>query len=409
MPIAEVRDLAGLGDGVATVNGRNVFIRGAYPGERVKVRTFGGKKGARAKLLTILTPSPDRVPSVCEVSEQCGGCPFASLSPEAQRRFKRAQAQWAVGRPVPMHPAPALEGYRRRARLAFDATKDALRIGYREAGAHRLVEPGHCVVLTPVIEVSRRRLADLPLQGTGEIQLDTGQDGLPVAVLRTGPQPAALYRALEDLVAANVFAGFGLHVEGVHPATFGDPRPVSLALDGAPLVSGIAGFTQAYDQQSLALASRVQEWAAPTGRRVVELYAGSGHLSVALGAAASLTVVEQQPAAAAALMANLKARGIEATVHTKDAASVELPPSDVAVLDPPRSGAREALAAIERTGAQEMIYVSCSPATLRRDRMALGALGFVVADAEAFDFFPHPAHVEAVVRFRRAAAGEGSR
>ena len=71
------------------------------------------------------------------------------------------------------------------------------------------------------------------------------------------------------------------------------------------------------------------------------------------------------------------------------------------VLDPPRSGARAALAALLRILPERIIYVSCDPATLTRD---LGALSgaYRLVEAHMFDLFPQTSHVETVVCLQRS-------
>ncbi|HEY2202461.1 MAG TPA: hypothetical protein VGH56_11265, partial [Solirubrobacteraceae bacterium] len=77
------------------------------------------------------------------------------------------------------------------------------------------------------------------------------------------------------------------------------------------------------------------------------------------------------------------------------------------LLDPPRTGAREMLAAIARIAPRRLLYISCHPGTLARD---LGVLvhehGFTLAAAGVVDMFPHTAHVESLALLT-AAGGRG--
>ena len=77
------------------------------------------------------------------------------------------------------------------------------------------------------------------------------------------------------------------------------------------------------------------------------------------------------------------------------------------LLDPPRTGAREMLAAIARIAPRRLLYISCHPGTLARD---LGVLvhehGFTLDAAGVVDMFPHTAHVESLALLT-AAGGRG--
>jgi tRNA/tmRNA/rRNA uracil-C5-methylase (TrmA/RlmC/RlmD family) len=90
-------------------------------------------------------------------------------------------------------------------------------------------------------------------------------------------------------------------------------------------------------------------------------------------------------------------------VHRGDVADVlargGLPPAQLAVADPPRSGlAREVIDYISAagTGADRLAYVSCDPATLARDIGLLVGRGWILHSLRAFDAFPMTHHVECV-------------
>ena len=164
---------------------------------------------------------------------------------------------------------------------------------------------------------------------------------------------------------------------------------------------------QAHAGLNDALARHVAAEAAPEGKRVLELYAGHGNLSVLLArGAAAFRAVEQDGPATEALRANLAARGLAARVHAGDAAEARLEDAEVVVLDPPRSGAREVARRLaEPNGVERVVYVSCDPATLGRDLATLTAGGWTVERAVAFDMFPQTPHVETVVTLERRPAG----
>ena len=76
--------------------------------------------------------------------------------------------------------------------------------------------------------------------------------------------------------------------------------------------------------------------------------------------------------------------------------------ADVVILDPPRRGCEpELLKAAAETGAERIVYVSCDPATLARDVKLLGESGYVFAEAQPVDMFPHTTHIENLVLLKR--------
>lgn len=70
------------------------------------------------------------------------------------------------------------------------------------------------------------------------------------------------------------------------------------------------------------------------------------------------------------------------------------------ILDPPRSGMHpKAAKAVAESGVQNVLYISCNPVTLAADLKIL-TQNYELADAEAFDFFPHTDHIETLVQLR---------
>jgi len=72
---------------------------------------------------------------------------------------------------------------------------------------------------------------------------------------------------------------------------------------------------------------------------------------------------------------------------------------DIAVLDPPRTGAgADVLAALLELRPRAVAYVACDPVALGRDLAVAASCGYRVTDVRGFDLFPMTAHVECVAR-----------
>ncbi|MGX4587646.1 23S rRNA (uracil(1939)-C(5))-methyltransferase RlmD [Paenibacillus chitinolyticus] len=78
------------GEGVGRVEGFTLFVPGALPGERVRLKVLKLKKQyGYAKLLEVLESSPDRVGAPCPIYDKCGGCQLQHLDYAAQLKVKR--------------------------------------------------------------------------------------------------------------------------------------------------------------------------------------------------------------------------------------------------------------------------------------------------------------------------------
>jgi 23S rRNA (uracil1939-C5)-methyltransferase len=280
------------------------------------------------------------------------------------------------------------------------------------------VDIDHCVVLHPVLDSAIARLAKLldGSHGHGEAQLALGCEGRPVLELRwRGSLPSTTFGRLEQEVSAGTWAGGSIFAGEVsRPAVVGDPTPRMTGADGAPLVLAAGGFAQASEVENVALAGRVLALSLEaTGRAsgsgtVVELYAGAGNFTVLLARAFERVVgVESDPAACAAARANLAARGLEARVTCADAAEFVVPPrTDLVVLDPPRTGAKQACVALATGPARAIVYVSCDPPTLGRDLATL-APRYELLAIDCFAMFAGTSHSETVVALRRRREPRG--
>ncbi|MCZ7687099.1 MAG: RsmD family RNA methyltransferase [Sandaracinaceae bacterium] len=410
-----VRDLSRFAEGVVATAEGQVFVPGVLPGERVAVEGVRKQgKVLRSDRVRLLDRSTQRVEPACPIVGRCGGCPLMIASPPLQAKFKRGLLEQALSG-LPGAEALSLGWvgtraalrYRRRARMSWEAGP-RLRLGYHAPRSDQVVDVRSCAVLDPALDealAALRRAAGELLRGRGELHLALGAVGRAVLALESeDAQPPELYAALEGLVARGELAGAALRAGGAsRDATFGEAREVRTGADGEPLVGTVRGFSQAHDEVNAALVRRVVELARPAERTVLELFAGAGNLTIALARAAkSLLAVESDAEAADACRENLRARGLAATVRADDAESYR-PTSrpDVAVIDPPRTGAPGAITRLVHASVPELVYVSCDPPTLGRDLRALAGAGYVLTDAIALDMFPQTAHVECVVRVER--------
>jgi 23S rRNA (uracil1939-C5)-methyltransferase len=301
------------------------------------------------------------------------------------------------------------------------AERGHVQVGYRVAGSHDIVDVRSCVVLDPSIAVA---LQDLPLafagsKGDGDVQVARGAGGrLCLDAVWRGELPPKAWAAIDQHIQNGTWSGARIRLDGAKkPALFGDPRPVLEGADGEPLVIAAGSFAQPSDIGANRLAKRVVELCrkdpdeAPSANAaslgtVIELFAGSGTLSVLLArAATSFFAVESNEDAAQAARQNLSARGLSGKVTVADAdAFVIAPNADVVVLDPPRSGAAGAAASIASSRVSRVVYVACDPATLARDLGILVRGGFALTHLETVELFPQTSHVETLARLVRVRA-----
>ena len=178
-----------------------------------------------------------------------------------------------------------------------------------------------------------------------------------------------------------------------------------------------ASFFQTNTEMAGILQNKAIEFAAPSlDDRVLDLYCGSGFLTLALAAKAKNALgLEIDPSAVELAGINAKLNGIKNVEFRAGAAekllSAELASfkPDIIVMDPPRAGLHPSAAKIlTDCGAKRLVYVSCNPATLARDLKTLLSR-YRVDQCACLDLFPHTPHIETVVSLERAALSAAKR
>jgi 23S rRNA (uracil1939-C5)-methyltransferase len=310
---------------------------------------------------------------------------------------------------IAVHPAPEALGYRTRARVHVRCdAKGRAAVGMHGVGTHEPVEVDSCAVLDPAIEGARRRLASIfqGSRGRGDAQIALGAGRLPVYDVgwRGGDLAKESFARLEKAVQDATIAGAQLTLANAkRPARIGDPTPWVSGADGIPLRLSPGGFAQANEALNGALASHVAALVRPwRPANAVELYSGAGNLSVVLARhVGQLVCVESDRASCDAARSNLAARALEARVVEADAAAYEWrPTTDLLLLDPPRTGAREVAARLSTSRTAHAVYVSCDAQTLGRD-LAVLEEAYRPTSIATFEMFPQTSHVEIVVGLER--------
>lgn len=397
-----VTEIGHKGDGVADSTAGRIFVPMSLPGEAVRIE----QAGERARVIEIVTPSPDRVAPPCPHFGLCGGCSLQHWAEPAYLEFKRQTVAAAFadrGIDATVLPTVAVAPRsRRRAVIAVQRGPDGrFAVGFRERLSHKVAPAAGCLVVTPAIVDAMPkliRIADMlsvPAKGAIFTVIDT-ETGLDVAVAEAR-LPAARRQDVITAVLSLGFARFSIDGE-----TLVEARPPQMRFGGVAVAIPAGAFVQAVASAEEALSNRVVE-AVGKAKRVADLFAGSGTFTLRLARGAHVHAVESEARALDALSrAARHAQGLKPiSIETRDLyrrplMAKELAKYDAVVFDPPRDGAAPQAKELAKSAVPIIVAVSCNPATLARDARYLIDAGWRLGPVQPVDQFLWSHHVEAV-------------
>ena len=157
-----IHDLAFGGEGVGRIDEFVVFVPFVITGETVEAEITEVKKNfARANLLRVITPSPERVAPECQYFGACGGCQYQHIDYLAQLRFKHKQVAdlfervGKISRAVvaPVLPCPSPYGYRNRImiRSQWNGPAKKLEIGFIRTDNKFVEDIEECKIAEPAL------------------------------------------------------------------------------------------------------------------------------------------------------------------------------------------------------------------------------------------------------------------
>lgn len=403
----EITRVGAQGDGVAETAVGQLFVPFTLPGERARVVP----EGERARLDAILTPSPDRVPPVCQHFGICGGCAVQHMAPAYYASWKRDQVIAAFkARAIEADVAPLVipQGLRRRAVFTATRTEAGVVLGFHKAQAHDLIDLAECPVLEPRIVAALPGLRILlkPLiakRSEARVTVTMTAAGLDVAI-----------NDIEKTLTLPLRSELAKHATEMKIARFSiDGDPVYAALTPfltfgtieVPIPPG--AFIQAVGAAETEMARLVVDGIGKA-KKVADLFSGVGAFTFPIAARAKVLAGDSDKAAVAALAEGVrKGTGIKPVtsivrdLFREPLSALELNEHDAVVFDPPRAGAEAQARMLAKSKVKTVVAVSCNPATLARDARTLIDGGYTMGTVTPIDQFHYTPHTECVAVFKR--------
>ena len=395
-----------------------VFVRYALPGETVKVRVVGDHGSYwHADVVEVIEPSPDRIDSLCPIAgvDGAGCCDLAFAEPDATRRLKGAVVanqlarlggyQWRDEDSAAAEPVGDVGATGWRTRVRLDTSGEG-RAGFHRYHSSELVTELNCAQLPAGMLDG---LNDWVWPPGAQLHVAVDDDG-DRHVVQSGPRTG---RKTSTQVVEGTLRG-GAAGRGADLAGAGD-RVLAGAPRRRPGLQRAGGRLGAARRRhdGVGFVRRGRGFRGGTGggrRRAREASSPStrpagrrGRRATALADLGWVSVV---------------------TDSVRRALGRQAERADVAVLDPPRSGAgREVIDLLAAAEVPRVIHIGCEAASFARDVGLYLGHGYAVEELAGVRLVPadaprrvrgsaHPLASRApfrrkcAIRIRRAICGE---
>jgi 23S rRNA (uracil1939-C5)-methyltransferase len=447
----DIEGLAIGGRGLAKVDGLAVFVDRAVPGDRIKARIVKKKKSyAEARIIEILTPSPDRISPPCRYSGHCGGCKWQMLPYPMQLQYKRSHVLEALEHigglkdveVLPVLASPDKFHYRNKMEfscsdrrwllpeeLGDGITDMGFALGLHVPGTfHKVLDIETCL-LQP--DLGNQILSDVrhymtasgaPAYGLKShegfwrflmlrhssvfdkwlVNIITSDENRPLLMpladrlMEKYSNIASIVNNVSSRKAGIAVGEYEVHLAGEHVLRDKIGRFEFEISANSFFQTNTRGATLLYDT--------VKDYAGLTGgERVLDLYCGTGTIGIYLSDnAREVLGMELVDSALSDAENNCRINGVSNCRFVggdiKDALAHAAFRPDVLIIDPPRVGMhKDVLKQVMDMAPDKIVYVSCNPSTLARD-LSVMQEDYSIGAVQPVDMFPHTWHIEAVVR-----------
>ena len=386
-----------LGRGIAYVGDKITFIPNTIPGDTVDITiTKETKKYNIAKVDKYLKLSSRRVKPKCPYFDICGGCTLQSISYEdtinykynkVKNLFKKSNIE--INPEIIRNPSPY--NYRNKISLKVVDKK----IGFYEESTHNIVEINECIIASPAINKAISLISEFNIIN-GSITIRSNKNNEILIILESNDKLNIDINYLKTqiklvgiVINNETFYGDNFLIENINDYFYKISYDSFFQVN--PYVASIL-FNE--------VSKRINE-----EDTVLDLYCGVGTLS--LNATRAKEVIGVEIVENAILNAIFNARinkidNVKFILNDSTKAIVKLNKKfSKVIVDPPRSGLTKTIIEnILNINPEEIIYVSCDPATLVRD-ILLFIDKYSISETIIFDMFSYTYHVETMIILKR--------
>ena len=429
------------GLGVAKYEEKVVFVEGAITNEVVSAKVdYIHKNYIRAHVDTIIEKSDDRCEKHCASYPNCGGCQIMHIKYQDGLEYKKrafmetlrriGHIEYDVKNIIGMTNP---NGYRNKIQMPFGINKktNEMILGYYAKGTHNVIPFKECYLQSDNISNLVQHVYNLlKINDISVYNEKTKKGCLRHLLIRENYKQELMLvfitneeniKNIEEIIKSILKDNSkvvsiiqNINDKGTN-VILGDKSKVLYGRDEIEDKIGEItykishkSFFQVNRQQAFNLYNKVLEYIGDGNSKVIDAYCGVGSISLMLATKCDfvfgIEVVKEaiDDAILNARLNNLNnTKFIVGKVEEEIFSILENEKIDAVVIDPPRKGIDiKVIDALNKSGIDSVVYVSCNPATLARDLELLSPC-YNIDDITLVDMFCYTNGLESVVKLIR--------
>lgn len=379
------------GNCIAKIEGKNVFVPYAIPGEKLLIETVESKKDYdTAKIIEIIEPSPKRITPECPYYQKCGGCNLMHIDYNYQIELRKQILKDIFEKhkiEIPEIQTVTANALNYRSRFQLHDG------GMEERHSNEKVFIDKCLIAEKPVNdyLNSTQNADRP---KGRCHLFGSKYAEPPFSIST-PRIKNIHEQKKGRKTVR---------PKYQGTVINENTLVSVTLLGKKIMFDVQGFFQS----NLGVLEKTIEILTSDlkGKNALDMYSGCGTFSVFLeDRFEHITLVEHNRDAIVFAEQNLKLKnhesyGISGAKWVKEnSASIinRYGDFDTVIIDPPRSGMeKDVVEFLSKNKPYDLRIMSCDPVTNARDIKTLCNSEYKVKKLFLLDFYPQTSHIESL-------------
>lgn len=433
------------GEGICYIDEIPVFVKYTAPGDEIEAEITVIKKNyAEGVLRKIIKPSPLRITPPCPYYGKCGGCDLMHIGYENQLKLKEEMLLNTVkhislidAKTENCIPSDKNTRYRNKFQAPFGVKENKVILGFFKYNTHKIIPIKDCLLqpewVKDIIKITENwaSLEKIPVYNEitskgilRHIVVREVENRLTIILVATQniKDKAETYKKAilelypNSVILININKLKGNAVLSDKCVFLTSEKSLPSDFYGIKFNLSPLSFMQVnqnvMNKMYLKIIEKIKKFKRPI---IIDAYSGTGLLTSSLSKYAEKTIgieiIEQAVKDAEKIAAE---NGIKNSVNIQGDCAKILPETInkteeenpgkeiILILDPPRKGLDENICKSINNCKKinEIIYISCNPATLARDLKLLNE-SYDIESITPFDMFPQTHHVETLVCLKR--------